>query len=256
LRRGSADGTGDGAIGGDFLAREEDDGAGFGGESAGLGDGVDEGGIAHGLEGERAADGADDADGSGAVLGDGDADDGGDEDLGGFEFFGEFVFEFDGLEAGGGDAVAEEGQGECAVGTDAEAAGEFGAIGDDDGDEVVGADGLGGQHFGRGRGGHGCGARGRVGSGGELLLGVECGGSGDGELDDLGDAFDFGTQGEDLLLELGEGVGSGGLGAGEADDGVAGEGGDAADAAVGAASFGFFVFGDGEAEADHAGFLV
>ena len=79
------------------------------------------------------------------VLGYGDGDHGIDEDLflaqggtdGGFEIGGE--------EAVGEEALLEHGEGEVAIGADADGAAQLRGIVDGDGDEIVFADGLGGQ---------------------------------------------------------------------------------------------------------------
>jgi hypothetical protein len=74
--------------------------------------------------------------------------------------------------------------------------------------------------------------------------------------DDGRETVDFGAQGEDLVLELEEDFQVGGSvgtrgGGGEVEDGVAGEGGDAAHSVPGATDFGGGIFGAREAEADH-----
>ena len=143
---GNAAGEGDGgAIGAGLGVGDEDLGTGFGGETAGAGDGFEEGDVAHGLEGGGTLDGAGDADGAAIVLDDGDGDVGVDQDLLGLEGGGDGGFELGGEEAFGVDELLEHGEADGAIGVDTDGAGELGGVVDGDGDQVVGADFLGGE---------------------------------------------------------------------------------------------------------------
>ncbi len=132
-------------IGAGLGLADEDFAAGILAESLGAGDGFEQGGGSFGLEDEGLLDGAGDADGAGVIFGDGDGDEGIDQDLLLAEGRGDGGFELGGEESLGLDAPLEHGEADVAIGADADGTGEFRGVVDGDGDQVVGADCLGGE---------------------------------------------------------------------------------------------------------------
>ena len=131
------------AIGAGLGLADQDFAAGIFAETLGAGDGLQQGGGAFGLEDEGHLDGAGDADGAAVVLGDGDGDEGIDQDLLLPEGLGDGGLEFGAGAAFRLDALLQHGEADEAVAADADGAAQLGRVVDRDGDQVVGADGLG-----------------------------------------------------------------------------------------------------------------